>query len=308
MHLYDIPMICVLIGVALYAVLGGADFGAGFWQLSTILLPGRSDQARQRAQRIREHAHHSMETGMGGQPRVADLRADRDLDRLPDCVRIDRLHAGSTAVHRRARGGLPRRRLRAAGRYLEDLRAQPDRHDLLALLDPHAIRTRSDGRCNRLGTGAGRQRERAPALQLAEPDLDPDRRARRRLLRLHGSRLPGRGRRRHGEAELVGQLGARALLAGAVAGLVATAGLLVLHSDAHRIFERLVDGPGLAGLTISVLSGIATLALVASSRFAAARISSALAVVGVIAGWALAQQPIFLPHLTIQQAAAQMNL
>ena len=33
MHLYDIPMVFILIGLALYAVLAGADFGAGIWQL-----------------------------------------------------------------------------------------------------------------------------------------------------------------------------------------------------------------------------------------------------------------------------------
>jgi cytochrome bd ubiquinol oxidase subunit II len=48
----ELPLFFALQGVALYAVLAGADFGAGIWQL----LAGRGD----RAQRIREHAHHSM--------------------------------------------------------------------------------------------------------------------------------------------------------------------------------------------------------------------------------------------------------
>jgi cytochrome d ubiquinol oxidase subunit II len=52
MHLYDIPMVFILIGLALYAILAGADFGAGIWQL----LVGSGDHAR----RIRDHAHHSM--------------------------------------------------------------------------------------------------------------------------------------------------------------------------------------------------------------------------------------------------------
>jgi len=33
MHLYDVPLIFVLVGLVLYVVLAGADFGAGFWQL-----------------------------------------------------------------------------------------------------------------------------------------------------------------------------------------------------------------------------------------------------------------------------------
>jgi cytochrome d ubiquinol oxidase subunit II len=44
--------------------------------------------------------------------------------------------------------------------------------------------------------------------------------------------------------------------------------------------------------------------LVTMRRFGPARISAALAVVGIIIGWALAQQPVFLPGLTIGQAAA----
>ena len=41
-----------------------------------------------------------------------------------------------------------------------------------------------------------------------------------------------------------------------------------------------------------------------SSRFEAARYTAALAVAAIIAGWALAQQPLLLPGLTIEQAAA----
>jgi cytochrome d ubiquinol oxidase subunit II len=43
---------------------------------------------------------------------------------------------------------------------------------------------------------------------------------------------------------------------------------------------------------------------VASRRLEAARATAALAVVAVIAGWALAQRPLFLPGLTVEAAAA----
>jgi cytochrome d ubiquinol oxidase subunit II len=109
---------------------------------------------------------------------------------------------------------------------------------------------------------------------------------------------------RHRDAELVAQFRVRALLAGTVAGAIALAGLVVLHSDAHRIYTRLLEGPGLPGLVVSLLAGVATLALVAARRFELARVSAALAVAGTIAGWALAQQPRLLAHLTIAQAAA----
>src|SRR5580692_5029996 len=52
MRLYELPLIFVLIGLVLYTVLAGADFGAGFWQL----FAGRG----QGGVRVRDHAHESM--------------------------------------------------------------------------------------------------------------------------------------------------------------------------------------------------------------------------------------------------------
>src|SRR6202165_4737781 len=52
MLLAALPLVFVLAGLALYTVLAGADFGAGFWQL----FAGRGPHA----ERVREHAHHSM--------------------------------------------------------------------------------------------------------------------------------------------------------------------------------------------------------------------------------------------------------
>src|SRR5690348_5173499 len=52
MHLYDIPLVFALVGVVLYTVLAGADFGSGIWQLTA---GGGSE-----ADRIRDHAHESV--------------------------------------------------------------------------------------------------------------------------------------------------------------------------------------------------------------------------------------------------------
>lgn len=41
MHLDVLPIIFILIGLAMYTVLSGADFGAGFWQLTADLTPTR---------------------------------------------------------------------------------------------------------------------------------------------------------------------------------------------------------------------------------------------------------------------------
>jgi len=51
MWLDDVTLGIILIGLILYTVLGGADFGAGVWQL----LAGTGS----RGQHIRDHAHHA---------------------------------------------------------------------------------------------------------------------------------------------------------------------------------------------------------------------------------------------------------
>jgi len=51
-HLYALPLIFALAGLAFYAVLAGADFGAGFWELTA----GRGEGADE----IRDHAHAGM--------------------------------------------------------------------------------------------------------------------------------------------------------------------------------------------------------------------------------------------------------
>ena len=89
-----------------------------------------------------------------------------------------------------------------------------------------------------------------------------------------------------------------------VAGAIALGGLVVLHSDAHSLFEQLIHGGALAALLASVLAGAVTLGLVWTQRFEAARYSAALAVAAVIAGWAFARYPTLLPGLTVRQAAA----
>jgi cytochrome d ubiquinol oxidase subunit II len=98
---------------------------------------------------------------------------------------------------------------------------------------------------------------------------------------------------------------ARALGAGVVTGVVAIAGLVVLRSDARALFDGLTSGGGLAAVLVSGLAGAATLWLVFSERYALARWTSAVAVAAITVGWVLAQSPYVLPpRLTLDQAAA----
>jgi cytochrome bd ubiquinol oxidase subunit II len=97
----------------------------------------------------------------------------------------------------------------------------------------------------------------------------------------------------------------RALGAGIAAGIVAAAGLLVLRSDARHLYDGLVSDGGLACVAVSAVAGVGTLALVWRQRYATARYSAVVAVAAVIVGWAVAQSPDLLPgELTVEQAAA----
>jgi cytochrome d ubiquinol oxidase subunit II len=110
---------------------------------------------------------------------------------------------------------------------------------------------------------------------------------------------------RAGRPELVRAFRTRALTSGAAAGALATAGLAVLNSDAPDLFDGLTSGLGLACVAASALAGLVTLALEWTERFELARFSAALAVAAIVAGWAAAQEPYLLPPgLTVTEAAA----
>ncbi len=97
----------------------------------------------------------------------------------------------------------------------------------------------------------------------------------------------------------------RALLAGVASGVAALGGLFVLREDAPMLYDGLTTGAGLAMVVVSALAGLVSLALVWYERYGLARVTSALAVVAIVVGWALAQDPYLLPPaLTLEEAAA----
>jgi cytochrome d ubiquinol oxidase subunit II len=109
--------------------------------------------------------------------------------------------------------------------------------------------------------------------------------------------------RREGAEDLADQFRVRALGTATVTGLVGVAGLFVLRSDAPRLFDGLT-GRAAPIVVVSVLAGLAALVLLAGRRYVPARAASALAVTAILAGWAVAQYPYLLvPDLTIEEAA-----
>jgi cytochrome d ubiquinol oxidase subunit II len=111
--------------------------------------------------------------------------------------------------------------------------------------------------------------------------------------------------RRAGLPDLERAFRSRALGAGVVSGAVAIGALPVVHSDARTLYDGLTSGAGLVFVILSALCGVVTLALVWVDRFELARASAAGAVACVMIGWAVAQKPYILPgELTLKQASA----
>jgi cytochrome d ubiquinol oxidase subunit II len=115
----------------------------------------------------------------------------------------------------------------------------------------------------------------------------------------------GADSRRAGRPDLVRAFRARALGSGVVAGALAIAGLLVVRSDLPALYDGLTTGAGLACVLGSGAAGLVTLWLEWRERFELARYTAAAAVAAIVAGWAVAQQPYILPpDLTVHEAAA----
>ena len=115
----------------------------------------------------------------------------------------------------------------------------------------------------------------------------------------------GADARRAGRPELVRAFRRRALGSGAVAGALALAGLVIVNSEAPELYDGLTSGLGLVCVVVSALAGLVTLAFEWTERFELARFSAAAAVAAILAGWAAAQEPYLLPpNLTVTEAAA----
>ncbi|HEY2879757.1 cytochrome d ubiquinol oxidase subunit II [Nocardioides sp.] len=96
----------------------------------------------------------------------------------------------------------------------------------------------------------------------------------------------------------------RATAAGVVAGVVAAAGILVLHHDATYLFDGLKTR-ALALVILSAVCGLGALVLLTRRARLGARLAAVAAVVSVIVAWGVAQWDYLLPtSLTVSEAAA----
>ena len=85
----------------------------------------------------------------------------------------------------------------------------------------------------------------------------------------------------------------RTLAVGAVTGLVVFAAMIPLHEDAPTLWAGL-SGRGAALVVLSAVAGLATLALLWRRRYGPARLTAVAAVVSVVCGWGVGQYPWLL--------------
>jgi cytochrome d ubiquinol oxidase subunit II len=110
--------------------------------------------------------------------------------------------------------------------------------------------------------------------------------------------------RRLADAAMVEYFRVRAVGAAVVAGLVAFAGIFVLSSDAGYLFDGLTSR-ALPLVVVSAVCGAGSLALLVRSNHHGARLAAVGAVAAVIVGWGVAQWDYILPEtLTVDDAAA----
>jgi cytochrome bd ubiquinol oxidase subunit II len=294
--LADVPAILILIGLAAYAVLAGADFGAGFWQL----LGGRRDEDRE----VREFAHHAMGPVWEANHVwlifvfvVCWTAYPTAFSSIASTLSIPLFIAAIGIILRGTAYALRSGTANAREQRMVEVAFAGS-----SILTPFALGTVVGGIASGrvpVGNAAGDRWSSwlngtsvtlgvlfvATAAYLAAVYLAAD------AVRL-------------GRPHLERVFRVRALAMAVIAGGAAVAGLVVVHGDAHRIFDGLTSGSGLGAVIVSGLAGVATVGLVVARRYGWARVSAATAVAAIVAGWGIAQRPELLPGLTIHEAAA----
>jgi len=97
-----------------------------------------------------------------------------------------------------------------------------------------------------------------------------------------------------GHPDLADDFRRYALGAAVAAGALALAALPALRHDAPTVWDRLF-ADGWPALGLSAAGGFASIAALTARRYLAARVAAAGATLGVLAGWALAQYPYLIP-------------
>ena len=291
MSLAEVPALLILAGLAAYLALAGADFGAGFWDLTSRVSGGRT---------VREHTQHAM--GPVWEANHVWLIFVLVICWTAYPTAFASIFSTLAAPLLLAAIGIILRGTSYAVRGAGESAGAWAVFSLSSIATPFAL----GAAIGSIASGRvppGNAQGDLIASWLNPMGIVIGVLAIATSAYLAAVYLAGDAER-IGSPSLVRAFRARALGAGIAAGAVAAAGLVVVALDVPQLFDGLTSGGGLAAVVVSAIGGVATLAFVWRSRYRPARFSAAVAVAAIVAGWGLAQAPQLLPGLSVQQAAA----
>jgi len=110
--------------------------------------------------------------------------------------------------------------------------------------------------------------------------------------------------RRDDNAEMADYFRRRAVVSAVVVAVVGAVGMVVLHNDAPYVFDGMT-GRALPVVVVGVAFGLGALVLLARDANRGARVLAVLAQAGIVVAWGVAQWPYLLPEsLSVSAAAA----
>ncbi|HTF06595.1 MAG TPA: cytochrome d ubiquinol oxidase subunit II [Asanoa sp.] len=296
MLLQTLPLLISWVGLVLYTLLAGADFGAGFWQLTA----GGGEHGR----RLRDHAHHAMAPVWEANHVWLVLVLTVMWTAYPTvfgsvCSTL------ATPIFLAAIGIV----LRGLCYAVQSATEEPAERRLVdtafavsSILTPFMLGTVIGG------IASGRVPVGNAKGDMVTSWVNPTSLVSGGLAVAVGAYLAAvflaADARRHPVSGLERAFRGRALIAGVASGVLSLVGLAVLAGDAPRILAGLSSGWGLAAAVVSALGGFGSLALVWRRHFDLARVAAGVAVAAVLGGWAAAQRPYLLPGLTLGDAAS----
>jgi cytochrome bd ubiquinol oxidase subunit II len=294
--LEDLAVIVLIVGLTAYAVLGGADFGAGFWDLTA--------GGAQRGARIRGMVKRSMGPVWEANHVwlifvlvVMWTCFPHAFGPLMETLYVPLFLAAVGIIFRGAAFAL-----RGEAATIAEARALGATFALSSVLVPFFLgaavgavasgQVELDGSASEFASWTNSTSLYAGVLAVATG-------AYLAAIFMAADAV------RSGFDDLAAAFRLRALAAGAVSGALALGGLLVVNSDAPDLYDGLTSGAGLAAVLLSGAAGVGTLWLIWTRRFAPARFAAAVAVGSILVAMALAMRPDFLPgQLSFDDAAA----
>lgn len=117
--------------------------------------------------------------------------------------------------------------------------------------------------------------------------------------------LAARDAARSDRIDLASYFRTRALVAGIAAGVVALLGIFVIAADAPVLFDGLTDAYGGVIVLVSIVAGTTSLVAIYRRKRQLSRVAAVAATVSILWGWGAGQYPWLLPGvLTIEEGAA----